>query len=210
VEAATRKKGRGLPRLRSPTGDTSATRTAASLATSRTVRLPAVSWVIPSLKDSDHPASGCSGGPRWVSSVLNAIGQSKYWNSTVVIVLWDDWGGWYDPVPPPQTNYTSLGFRVGTIVISPWARPNTVVHTQYEFRKHFEVHRAELWFGLASYNRRNRDLNRRHVQLLAEAYEVRAGGATTAEGNLRERKWRDRATNNRKRRRRTRVKSVSK
>ena len=110
--------------------------------------LPAVSWVIPSLEDSDHPASGCSGGPRWVSSVVNAIGQSKYWNSTAVILLWDDWGGWYDPVPPPQTNYTSLGFRVGTVVISPWARPNTVVHTQYEFGSILKF--IEQNFGLGS------------------------------------------------------------
>jgi phospholipase C len=110
--------------------------------------LPAVSWVIPTLKDSDHPASGCSGGPRWVSSVLNAVGESKYWNSTAVILLWDDWGGWYDPVPPPQTNYTSLGFRVGTIVISPWARPSTVVHTQYEFGSILKF--IEQNFGLGS------------------------------------------------------------
>jgi phospholipase C len=111
-------------------------------------KLPAVSWVIPTLADSDHPASSCNGGPRWVSSVVNAIGESKYWNSTAVIVLWDDWGGWYDPVPPPQTNYTSLGFRVGTIVISPWARPNTVLHTQYEFGSILKF--IEQNFGLGS------------------------------------------------------------
>jgi phospholipase C len=110
--------------------------------------LPAVSWVIPTLADSDHPAINCNGGPRWVSSVVNAIGESKYWNSTAVILLWDDWGGWYDPVPPPQTNYTSLGFRVGTIVISPWARPNTVVHTQYEFGSILRF--IEENFGLGS------------------------------------------------------------
>jgi phospholipase C len=110
--------------------------------------LASVSWLMPSLEDSDHPASGCSGGPRWVSSVLNAVGQSKYWDSTAVILLWDDWGGWYDPVPPPQTNYTSLGFRVGTVAISPWARPNTVVHTQYDFGSILKF--IEQNFGLGS------------------------------------------------------------
>ncbi len=114
----------------------------------RSGTLPAVSWVIPSLADSDHPQSGCSGGPRWVSSVVNAIGKSKYWDSTAVILLWDDWGGWYDPVPPPQTNYTSLGFRVGMVVISPWARPNTVVHTQYDFGSILKF--VEQNFGLGS------------------------------------------------------------
>ncbi len=110
--------------------------------------LPAVSWVIPTLQDSDHPASGCSGGPRWVSSVVNAIGESKYWNSTSIILLWDDWGGWYDPVPPAQTNYTSLGFRVGMVAISPWARSNTVVHTQYDFGSILKF--IEQNFGLGS------------------------------------------------------------
>ncbi|HEV3091892.1 MAG TPA: alkaline phosphatase family protein [Candidatus Cybelea sp.] len=95
--------------------------------------LSSVSWVIPILADSDHPASGCNHGPRWVTSVMNAIGQSKYWNSTAVILLWDDWGGWYDPVPPPQINYTSLGFRVPMVVVSPWVHAGSVVHTQYQF-----------------------------------------------------------------------------
>ena len=95
--------------------------------------LPAVSWVIPTLFDSDHPASGCNGGPRWVTQVLNAIGTSKYWNSTAVILLWDDWGGWYDPVPPPQVNYTSMGMRIPLIMISPFARPHTVSHTEYNY-----------------------------------------------------------------------------
>lgn len=110
--------------------------------------LPSVSWVMPSLEDSDHPASGCSGGPRWISSIVNAIGESKYWDSTAVILLWDDWGGWYDPVPPAQIDYTSLGFRVGTVAISPWARPNTVVHTQYDFGSILKF--IEQNFGLGS------------------------------------------------------------
>ncbi len=95
--------------------------------------LPSVSWVIPTLFDSDHPASGCNGGPRWVTSVVNAIGKSRYWDDTAIVLLWDDWGGWYDPVPPLQTNYTSLGFRVPLIVISPYAKAHLVSHTQYEF-----------------------------------------------------------------------------
>jgi phospholipase C len=48
-------------------------------------------------------------------------------------LLWDDWGGWYDPAPPPQITYTRLGFRVGLVVISPYARPAYVSHTQYDF-----------------------------------------------------------------------------
>lgn len=111
-------------------------------------RLPAVSWVIPKLCESDHPASGANRGPRWVTSVVNAIGESKYWSSTAVIVLWDDWGGWYDNLPPPQINYTSLGFRVGMIVISPYAKPHSVSHTQYDFGSVLKF--VEDTFGLGS------------------------------------------------------------
>ncbi len=95
--------------------------------------LPAVSWVVPTLYDSDHPASGCNGGPWWVTKVVNALGTSKYWNTTAIVLLWDDWGGWYDNAPPAWINYTSLGFRVPMIVISPYARPNYISHTHYDF-----------------------------------------------------------------------------
>lgn len=95
--------------------------------------LPQVSWVIPTILDSDHPASGSNTGPSWVTSVVNAIGKSQYWQNTAIIVLWDDWGGFYDPVPPPQLDYTSLGFRVPMIVVSPFAKHHYVSKTQYEF-----------------------------------------------------------------------------
>jgi phospholipase C len=95
--------------------------------------LPQVSWVIPTLADSDHPASGENKGPAWVSSVVNAVGKSAYWKNTAIVVLWDDWGGFYDNVPPPQLDYTSLGMRVPMIVISPFAKRHFVSKTQYEF-----------------------------------------------------------------------------
>jgi phospholipase C len=65
--------------------------------------------------------------------VIDAVGKSKYWDNTVILVLWDDWGGWYDPVPPPQINYTSLGFRIPLIAISPYARPKYVSSTEYQY-----------------------------------------------------------------------------
>lgn len=110
--------------------------------------LPSVSWVIPTLFDSDHPASGCNGGPWWITKVVNAIGTSSYWKNTVVVLMWDDWGGWYDPVPPPQITYTRLGFRVGMVVISPYARPGYVSHTQYDFGSLLKY--IEETFGLGS------------------------------------------------------------
>ncbi|HEY3675702.1 MAG TPA: alkaline phosphatase family protein, partial [Candidatus Tumulicola sp.] len=95
--------------------------------------LPSVSYVIPTLFDSDHPASGCPNGPNWVSRVVNAIGESPEWKNTAIIVTWDEWGGWYDGVPPPQLDYTTLGNRIPLIVISPFAKKHYVSKTQYEF-----------------------------------------------------------------------------
>lgn len=96
-------------------------------------RLAGVTWVTPLARDSDHPGTDSSTGPSWVASVVNAIGESKYWDSTAIVVLWDDWGGWYDDAAPPQKDFVGLGERVPCIVISPFARAGYVTHTQYEF-----------------------------------------------------------------------------
>lgn len=95
--------------------------------------LPAVSWVIPDYLNSDHTGNNSATGPSWVASVINSIGTGPDWNSTAVVVLWDDWGGWYDNVAPPQLDYIGLGMRVPCIIISPYAKPHYVSHTQYEF-----------------------------------------------------------------------------
>jgi phospholipase C len=102
--------------------------------------LPAMSWVIPDQHNSDHPASGSDTGPSWVASVVNAVGLSSYWPSTAIVVVWDDWGGFYDHVPPPfRDKWGGLGFRVPMLVISPYARETSssqtgyISHTQYEF-----------------------------------------------------------------------------
>jgi phospholipase C len=110
--------------------------------------LPAVSWVVPTLYDSDHPASGCNGGPRWVTKVVNALGTSQYWKNTAIILFWDDWGGWYDNVPPPQISYTSLGFRVPMIIVSSYAKPGYISHTEYNIGSVLKF--IEQTFGLGS------------------------------------------------------------
>jgi phospholipase C len=94
--------------------------------------LPSVTWVVPSLVNSDHPGNGSGSGPSWVTSVVNEIGESQYWDNTVIFVLWDDWGGMYDHVPPPQADYDGLGIRTPLICISPYARAGKVSHVQTE------------------------------------------------------------------------------
>ena len=99
-----------------------------------TGNLASVSFVTPSLVDSDHPwGKGSDKGPSWVASVVNAIGESSYWDSTAIVVLWDDWGGWYDNAKPPQLDYRGLGFRVPCLIISPYAKVGYVDSTQHEF-----------------------------------------------------------------------------
>jgi phospholipase C len=95
--------------------------------------LKAVTWLIPTPAESDHSSATDGSGPSFVASVVNAIGNSKYWNTSAIIIVWDDWGGWYDHVAPPQYNYYELGFRVPLIVASPYARPRYVSHVQHEF-----------------------------------------------------------------------------
>ena len=96
-------------------------------------QLQAVSWVIPDENDSDHPGTSSDTGPSWVASVVNAIGESSYWDSTAIVIVWDDWGGLYDNSTPPQLGYGGLGLRVPAIVVSPYAKAGYISTTQYEF-----------------------------------------------------------------------------
>jgi phospholipase C len=109
-----------------------------------------VTWILPGAYTSDHPGvpqGDC--GPTWVASVINAIGKSADWNSTVIFVFWDDWGGFYDHVPPYVVrDQTGPGFRVPLLVVSPYARTGQVVHTDTEFATLNKY--VEQTFGLPS------------------------------------------------------------
>jgi len=96
-------------------------------------QLPAVSWVIPVEPDSDHPGEPVDDGPAWVASIVNAIGESSYWNSTAIIVTWDDWGGLYDNLNPKQVGYGGLGLRVPALIVSPYAKAGYISPTIYQF-----------------------------------------------------------------------------
>lgn len=94
-------------------------------------QLAQVTWIVPDFAHSDHPGSGDE-GPDWVTSIINAIGASTLWDSTAIFVSWDDWGGWYDHVNPPQVDQMGLGFRVPVLVISPYAKHGYVSHVTHE------------------------------------------------------------------------------
>lgn len=99
----------------------------------RSNRLPTVSWLVPSAQQSDHPPFSVCVGENWVVHELNALMRSRLWRHTVVFLTWDDFGGFFDHVPPPRMNALSLGPRVPTIVISPWVRAHYVDHRRYDF-----------------------------------------------------------------------------
>lgn len=116
--------------------------------------LPAVSWVVPDRQNSDHPGSGGDTGPSWVASIVNAVGESAYWNSSAIVIVWDDWGGFYDHVAPPfQDKWGGLGFRVPMLVVSPYDKRGQssgggyVSKTQYEFGSILKF--VEDTFGLS-------------------------------------------------------------
>ncbi len=91
-----------------------------------------ISWVTPTWGNSDHAGSGSNTGPQWVASVVNAIGQSQYWNNTAIFIFWDDYGGWYDPEPPAYVDYDGLGMRIPMLIVSAYARKGHVSHVHYE------------------------------------------------------------------------------
>ncbi|MGO9124569.1 MAG: Ig-like domain-containing protein [Terriglobales bacterium] len=97
-------------------------------------QLAAVSWVIPDGQESDHAGINDGSGPSWVASVVNAVGNSPYWANTAIFITWDDWGGWYDHVPPSSIiNSYEYGFRVPLIVVSPFAKSAYVSHVNHDF-----------------------------------------------------------------------------
>jgi phospholipase C len=126
--------------------------------------LQGVSWVIPTSDESDHAGTNNGTGPAWVASIVNAIGQQAacpngetYWNDTAIIISWDDWGGWYDHVPPLEVNvqpgnppawgdgYT-FGFRVPMLVVSAYTPRGYVNNNDHDFGS--IVYFIERNFGL--------------------------------------------------------------
>jgi hypothetical protein len=92
--------------------------------------LPNVSWVVPNLRASEHPPSSISRGQAYVTTQINAIMRSPCWASTAIFLFWDDWGGFYDHVVPPQVDQNGYGMRVPGLVISPYAKTGYIDHQQ--------------------------------------------------------------------------------
>jgi phospholipase C len=91
-------------------------------------KLPAVSWLVPGNRYSEHPPARLSTGQAYVAGIVDAIMQSPDWDSTAIFISWDDWGGFYDHVPPPKVNWFGYGIRVPGLVVSAYARQGYVDH----------------------------------------------------------------------------------
>jgi len=120
--------------------------------------LPALAWVDPPGIDSEHPRgkSTCY-GENWTVNLINAVMQGPEWDSTAIVISWDDYGGFYDHVPPPTVDIFGLGARVPMLIISPYARPGYVSHTLYEFSSFLKT--VEERFGLPSLTDRDAEAN---------------------------------------------------
>jgi phospholipase C len=125
--------------------------------------LPQVSWVVTG-HESEHPpkdafGTGTCSGENWTVDKINAImqGPREQWDSTVIFITWDDYGGFYDHVPPPQIDRWGLGFRVPMIIISPYALSGKVTHTTYEFSSVLKF--IEEVFGLPALTQRDKNAN---------------------------------------------------
>ena len=94
--------------------------------------LPSVSYVVPS-GASEHPPGNVTVGQAFGASLVTALMRAKEWESSLAVVTHDDWGGYYDHVPPPRVDADGYGFRVPAILISPYARAGTVDHTVYDY-----------------------------------------------------------------------------
>jgi phospholipase C len=102
-------------------------------ADARAGRLPAFSWVTPTYATSSHPPYGICAAENWVVEKINALMQGPDWPSTAVVLVWDDWGGFYDHVAPPRVDAFGLGLRVPLLLIAPYARRGYISHTPYAF-----------------------------------------------------------------------------
>ena len=94
--------------------------------------LPSVVFMVPS-GPSEHPPSSLKSGQRFIKGLIQALMQSDYWEHSAFMWSYDDWGGWYDHVPPPQVDEYGFGFRVPTLLVSAYAKQGYIDSTVTDY-----------------------------------------------------------------------------
>ena len=122
----------------------------------RSGNLPAVSWLVTGAA-SEHPPDSSCVGENWTVRQVNAIMEGPLWKSTAIFITWDDFGGFYDHVPPPTVDNFGFGPRVPLLIISPYAKPGFISHTVYEFSSLLKF--VEARYRLAPLTARDREAN---------------------------------------------------
>jgi phospholipase C len=94
--------------------------------------LPSVSYVL-ALGATEHPLSSLEAGQQFVRVMLQSLMASDAWSNSAFMITYDDWGGWYDHVPPPQVDEYGYGFRVPALLVSPYAKKGFIDSTELDF-----------------------------------------------------------------------------
>ncbi|MGD0693531.1 MAG: alkaline phosphatase family protein [Terriglobia bacterium] len=115
--------------------------------------LPEVSWIVPEEEDSEHPPADAYQGMWHVTHLVDALMESPDWKDSVIILTWDDYGGFYDHVPPPNVDRYGYGPRVPALIISPFAKAGVICHTYFDFTSPLRL--IEEHFGLKSLSERD-------------------------------------------------------
>jgi phospholipase C len=123
-------------------------------------RLPPVTWITPQFALSEHPEYNFCHGENWTTRIVDAIMRSPMWKDTAIFLTWDDWGGFYDHVPPPQVDRFGLGIRVPLLMISPYAKTGFIDHRHGEFSTVLRF--IEDNWGLPQLTKRDREAGNLH------------------------------------------------
>jgi acid phosphatase len=95
----------------------------------RSGRLPSLCFLKATGSHDEHPANSAPGwGERWVMGLLRTLGESRLWERSLVVVAYDEGGGYWDHVSPPAPDAYGCGTRVPALLVSPWARRGYVDH----------------------------------------------------------------------------------
>ena len=118
--------------------------------------LPAVSYIVPS-GASEHPPGSIQAGQRFVRTLITSLMRSEAWESSAFIWTYDDWGGWYDHVPPPVVDDFGYGFRVPALLVSAYAKRGYIDSTVHDYTS--IMHLIEQNWGVAPVADRDANAN---------------------------------------------------